>query len=333
LSWRGENKKKVGWYWGKGCMCINDRFKPTFPLILTWPLISTIDFTPPPLLLATWRLFIRRQFSKWLLRSSKSTIFCQSTCISVIISIFERLCRKYFALHKNYDLHFFGYRKGKSMVWFFYKNYKKEYDLCFDSRWDIRLTFAVSKFLAHEVCKRDALFRSLLRMALKLTKLPTFFPIVRTFWQVSRQYNVLHLSHLVLVPRHCWPYATPITYQRSAPFCYIATPIKFCDHFIPSNNHHSTQAMYSCPQVSVMTGSPHGQYTSTLTDTYDFITWYWHISRTTVVFIGAFAKLRKETIICVLSVYINFSLYLSARPSVCMQQLAYHRKDFHEIWY
>jgi hypothetical protein len=56
------------------------------------------------------------------------------------------------------------------MVWFFYKNYEKEYDSCVDSRWDIRLTFAVSKFLAHEVCKRDALFRSFLRTALKLTK-------------------------------------------------------------------------------------------------------------------------------------------------------------------
>jgi len=40
-------------------------------------------------------------------------------------------------------------------------------------------------------------------------------------------------------------------------------------------------------------------------------------------FLGAFAKLRKPTFIFVVSV----------RPSVRMEQLSSHRKDFHEIWY
>jgi len=91
--------------------------------------------------------------------------------------------------------------------------------------------------------------------------------------------------------------------------------------------------MYFRPQVSVMTGSPHGEYTGILIDTYGVITWYWQISRTTAVFIGAFAKLRKETIICVITVRLYLFLLVSVRPSVCMEQLASHRTDFHEIWY
>ena len=155
---------------------------------------------------------------------------------------------------------------------------------------------------------------------------------MRTFWEVSRQYKLLHLSHLVLVPRHCWPYAMLITFERPAPFRYIGKPIKCCDHFIPSSNHHSTQAMYFCTQVSVMTGSPHREHTSTLTNTYVFITWYWQISRTTAVFIGAFAKWRKETIICIKSACLYLFILVSVRPSVCMEQIASHRTDFHVIW-
>jgi len=40
-------------------------------------------------------------------------------------------------------------------------------------------------------------------------------------------------------------------------------------------------------------------------------------------FVGEFEKLRKATI----------SLAMSVRPSVRMDQLGSHWKDFHEIWY
>jgi len=42
-----------------------------------------------------------------------------------------------------------------------------------------------------------------------------------------------------------------------------------------------------------------------------------------VVFLAAFAKLRKAMLVSRLSV----------RPSVRMEQLGSHWKDFHEIWY
>jgi hypothetical protein len=46
-----------------------------------------------------------------------------------------------------------------------------------------------------------------------------------------------------------------------------------------------------------------------------------------MVFLGAFAKLRKETISFVMSVC------PSVRPSVRMEQLGSHGTDFHQIWY
>jgi hypothetical protein len=56
-SWRGANKKKLGWEWGEGVYYIKDWFKPMFPFFLTWLLIPMVDFVPPtPRLLAKLRL-------------------------------------------------------------------------------------------------------------------------------------------------------------------------------------------------------------------------------------------------------------------------------------
>jgi hypothetical protein len=54
-------------------------------------------------------------------------------------------------------------------------------------------------------------------------------------------------------------------------------------------------------------------------------------------FLGAFAKLRKATISLVMSVSVCLSVRPSIPPPVCpsvrMEQLGFHRTDFHEMWY
>ena len=66
------------------------------------------------------------------------------------------------------------------------------------------------------------------------------------------------------------------------------------------------------------------------------VDFYWSFNHFFVMFLGAFAILRKATISFVMSVCLSvccLSVCSSVHPSLRMKQLDSHWKDFHAIWY